>query len=1611
MQDNINNLLENIKKSIINNVLIKNSEKFINSSYQKEDYINNKMGVWLFSYNEITDILEYWKILPPNDLSDDNNKEYENAVKDTVIKGGSGTIGYIVRSAKPELVNNTFDDPRGTVSIEDSIIHNYSWMGVPIGIKRGNKFQIVCVISFFYPNFNFWNEKKKDKILEDVDKCIEENYSELLVQYNKNLKKDKLLDIFQKDPTSNDFRDILPEIGSVIKNSFPFESILLNSVSDNDNIKIEHLYFNTKIIEDRIKNILNWCSISYNKCDVRLCPLKKIFSNDSKFENEYLNDSQEKCIFLNDFLYKILPIYIKIITIKKGNIKYSIVLYLNKDIDVSSLKEDIEKKICDIILPYINIYENLNKNCNKDYQSIKVISETISLVLNDLSALFLMNDKEEKKLVYYIENIIKKLKFTNKSKILENKFQKFDEKNIEKKLNKLVKLINEHNKKLKYNIVMIQIWENNANKIQIKSIKTKSSKIKEKTLDTFALNLFQHSNISVIKRSILDENFNYKFYPLLWIVDKNLEQFPKISIDKTKKIYKLVSSTGENFTINWDNKTSPYLHYVKINHNIFIKQIRKNLNKFFIDKFSIDNYDNYKVKNYFFNFELHLLYPNVDHKNKLMQNKFKYFISIGVPYSLKNRKEEEKRISDFTRNLYNYTKSQIEIKTRQKEAFKSAVAAIMSRNMSHNIGSHILSRLSSIYSNEDEIDKLIKKKQFSPNIKLEKSDAEKFDVLNNKTGEIITHVVSKLDINRDKRQKILDYLKSIDKYNIYKIIDESKVFSEFYAIAHFFRYLQNRQDYIATITGSGKDIPIMQNFLNDILNVLLAEKITGYTEFKNLLLEYIVLSEKIKGNMIDIYFNDCNCVYEKNKNDSINIAQNLDIALPSGKLGSHAFFSIFENFIRNSAKHSGQRLKKKDKLKIFIGTPDLLWNDKNKRIENNYFAGKVFWVEQVNSKEPIRKGPYYIVKNKNGCFMFFCEIPFHIKMNYDNKKAIFDLNGIKDFKNFNNKELILDGPVIKNKQGNETLKFSKQNDSLYTIIIKDEKNEELRSYPIHLINDNYSNKKAYIFITNQYVLKKNGNNWILENQKIPKNYESEQWSKRIDLSDIKNSLEINNHFILTFDEDYYDPDSLVRFTFTDNLGNYHKFYEDIEKGLKEKIIDSDGRLIESNKGLKEMWISACWLRGEDFTIKKSYALPILSCVCSNTQSKCFNCMLKNKNEHGSLQYIFFIKKAKEVLFILDEGISIEDIKHKNNDLEVLNSKGIEFKKYEEFINSENLHKYFVFVTDNDFNEKFKNLIDKYKYNRGINISKDELIKIINNKPKVVITKVINKWIEKKWGKKNNIVYIIDDLEKIKDKNSLSKKSSLHIFNRNKINLIEIGQNVKIEKNDNNLIYLWMKHFEDSKAITSIEEKNEKILKNSDYIEGITGNNKTSWLIRDFTPKDDCWLLSLIEAAKCKILVIDERIWEENSKVDIDSENLKNENKNVKLIFEKKNIEIWDLYITDNNEKIIKFVNLVGEENTLEDLMRNAKIEYDIITVHQGIIDKIVSNSKYEKSSLENLFINLGCKIITHSGRSRPDSDKMLFGSKGNFISFTSLYSALKDSKYHLVNLLYSIRGG
>jgi hypothetical protein len=175
-----------------------------------------------------------------------------------------------------------------------------------------------------------------------------------------------------------------------------------------------------------------------------------------------------------------------------------------------------------------------------------------------------------------------------------------------------------------------------------------------------------------------------------------------------------------------------------------------------------------------------------------------------------------------------------QIHMARESALKAATAAIMARNMSHNIGSHVLARLSRVA-----------------------------DLADNQNGDPAR--ISQLN-----------------------------------------EYLRTRADFIADISTGSRLVGFPLYIYKEIVEVFIGE--TPKTG-QYLLLNNICKSNNIKKGDIKIEL-FCNGEHISDENNP-----NIDMAVqvPNGRTGVHAFYSILENILRNSAKHGlrGKQLKLK----------------------------------------------------------------------------------------------------------------------------------------------------------------------------------------------------------------------------------------------------------------------------------------------------------------------------------------------------------------------------------------------------------------------------------------------------------------------------------------------------------------------------------------------------------------------------------------------------------------------------------------------------------------------------------------------------------------------------
>lgn len=263
----------------------------------------------------------------------------------------------------------------------------------------------------------------------------------------------------------------------------------------------------------------------------------------------------------------------------------------------------------------------------------------------------------------------------------------------------------------------------------------------------------------------------------------------------------------------------------------------------------------------------------------------------------------------YLQNFTNMVFSQELNELKRKHALRSAVAAIMARNMSHNIGSHVLNSL---------------------------SDS---------------------DFDSKFSQTLADILKA-DLYEYFKMeyVNEKKNS----LISKFLEYLRERMDFVAAIP-TYDPLWKLDITVSDVTKKLNTKEILIRNE-ENVELEFPI---KI-SDLFLLVNNIVNAEGITYKNLEIKQNGSLEgcISIYGGVLGVQAFYVILENYIRNSAKHGSKKSlstikNSKNKLEIridFISS----WKDDDSEFQEDFIKVELYdnlggWPKQDEINMDFRK--------------------------------------------------------------------------------------------------------------------------------------------------------------------------------------------------------------------------------------------------------------------------------------------------------------------------------------------------------------------------------------------------------------------------------------------------------------------------------------------------------------------------------------------------------------------------------------------------------------------------------------------------------------------------------
>ena len=935
---------------------------------------------------------------------------------------------------------------------------------------------------------------------------------------------------------------------------------------------------------------------------------------------------------------------------------------------------------------------------------------------------------------------------------------------------------------------------------------------------------------------------------------------------------------------------------------------------------------------------------------------------------------------------------------KMHEAYtKSAKAAIMSRNMSHNIGSHVMSYL----------------KQHLGSVKDIIADGILSDLIN---GE------NELDkkLNNTTENTTLPFLMGL---------------------GHFISYIQERQDFIATIATDY--IPYFGNInvkdtIYDELNPdKRAERHTERTNGKtnNILLGNIARSEglgrnnqstsKRSGQLADIILNfqdsnnnvfdgnpvvnkDNTIVGRENAKKALEEMRKWEVSVPGGVIGRQAVFSIVENLIRNTAKHGN-------------------WRDQSRlELTFNYFT-------------------------KDSLPREFCE--------------------------------------LKEKEADILRNNTDENGKQKKLSKKDE--DELNN------------------------TRKSLEQW---NQDAAPTEKPHSWDE--DKKKHNSLMEVLWYFY----GQSLDADDLYFVTITDNVKISEKAVDKLRTALVEDYIDTESKMIEGNKGIKEIRISAAWLRGAKN--EEEYYNSGAKLIDPQTWKKAPLVYVRQHN--GCLQYIICLQKPRKLAVVSWRLFSEESEKA---------FKKLNCRYYTPETYRKEKNKSFDFILFDDSNKDEK---EEYSYESLKPISSSRFWKLSDieeladkdehgelelfKRLKDVTEESLNDILLLLYKKLSH--YEAEDSIWIDDKTAAANvgrdtDGTTPKYIKSNYITVQDGISKGVRK------YIYRTHHDSEKEYSNyIDAVNAGTIEGNIFVEGISGNNSTDRLVRN-EKLDDIWFYKHLHAMKEQVAIFDERLFtkifgleeshlkdegtfkiddsnrdlyreryyeeiinsddeqyssfvDENSLEEQDRillENFKNETspttskENVDaqngvkpIVYKQKGVyvftliqdpnpkkqDVFNLYglsETSSNTKAIckKIASLTwsqanglefdGEITSKDDNYINKYKRFDRISIHQGLLDKLyevfgIKDEPQNKERLTRQFYQAFSSTIVaktkaadmnpekvnekknhpfltglciHSGRSKPSPIDM--PQKLPFIQYASIENAVLDCKYSLVELL------
>lgn len=270
----------------------------------------------------------------------------------------------------------------------------------------------------------------------------------------------------------------------------------------------------------------------------------------------------------------------------------------------------------------------------------------------------------------------------------------------------------------------------------------------------------------------------------------------------------------------------------------------------------------------------------------------------------------------------------------RKQSVRSAIAQVMARNLSHNYGSHVLNHLLRAVMGTF----LFKKGPYQ--CEYQKPKDEKRE-----TFQQIVRLIKEFDDNVDdiEDQKLKNLIKDTMQ-SLKAIVSDEKIpernvvalneltNESLRQVVYLLNHIKCRVDYISDISFGAPMLHTSRRVYGDIFLEL---------DRVSLLMNHISGLEENFEYKIELTRPD-----ENGKGKELSGTNDLQVAVPNDVVGTHAFYNILENIIRNTAKHASGQDNSEQTTTFHIDFSDIVtneeWADNIKEEAAYYYCVEIY---------------------------------------------------------------------------------------------------------------------------------------------------------------------------------------------------------------------------------------------------------------------------------------------------------------------------------------------------------------------------------------------------------------------------------------------------------------------------------------------------------------------------------------------------------------------------------------------------------------------------------------------------------------------------------------------